>query len=510
MDIARLVESLHPLERRVVPVLSQCSTLKQVMAKSGLSEAEAMRALQWLENKQVLKIESEVKETIRLDTNGTEYLNKGLPERRFLEALKDGPVSIKDLGAKASLSPDEVTVCLGLLKGKAAINLDKGSITITDHGNKILSKEWLEEIFLKKISSKDITPSDLSPEEKFAFDIFQKRKSIVKVDLEKIKHFTLTDDGKQLASADLGTQEMLDRITQGMMKQGSWKDKPFRRYDVRINVPKIYRGRRHFVNQATDYAKQVWVELGFREMHGPIVNTAFWNFDALFTAQDHPVRDLQDTFYLKTPKAGRLPDPKLVKRVSAMHEHGGDIDSTGWQYKWDPEPAKRLVLRTHTTVLSAKTIAALKKSDWPAKFFAVGRCFRNEAVDWSHLFEFNQTEGIVVDPNANFRHLLGYLKRFFSKLGFPQARFRPAYFPYTEPSVEIDVFHPVHNKWVELGGAGMFRPEVVEPLLGEEVPVLAWGPGFDRIMMEYYRITDLRDLYRNDLSQMRTMRQWMR
>lgn len=510
MDIARIIDSLHPLERRAVPVLSACSTLRQIMEKTGLSEAEAMRALQWLENKQVLKIDSEVKETLKLDSNGKEYLTKGLPERRFLEVLKAGPISIQVIGAKASLSPDEVTVCLGLLRGKAAILLDKGNISITDHGNKILGKEWLEEIFLKKISAKEVSPSDLGPEEKFAFDIFQKRKSIIKTDLEKIKRFTLTELGQQLVSADLGSKEMIDRLTQGMLKQGSWKDGSFRRYDVRINVPKIYRGRRHFVNQATDYAKQVWVELGFKEMQGPIVNTAFWNFDALFTAQDHPVRDMQDTFYLKTPKAGRLPDPGLIKRVGAMHEHGGNIESLGWQYKWDSETAKRLILRTHTTVLSAKTISALKKADWPAKFFAVGRCFRNEAVDWSHLFEFNQTEGIVIDPNANFRNLLGYLKRFFAKLGFPQARFRPAYFPYTEPSVEIDVFHPVHNKWVELGGAGMFRPEVVEPLLGEEVPVLAWGPGFDRIMMEYYRITDLRDLYKNDLSQLRNMRQWMR
>jgi phenylalanyl-tRNA synthetase alpha chain len=241
-----------------------------------------------------------------------------------------------------------------------------------------------------------------------------------------------------------------------------------------------------------------------------LVNTCFWNFDALFVPQDHPAREMQDTFYMKSPSRGKLPDKAIVERVRAMHEHGGKIGSLGWQYKWGDEPAKKLVLRTHTTVLSSRTLAALKKSDWPAKFFAVGRCFRNEALDWCHLFEFNQTEGIVIDENANFKHLLGYLKRFFAKLGFPQARFRPAYFPYTEPSIEIDVFHPVHKEWVELGGAGMFRPEVVEPLLGEAVPVLAWGPGFDRIMMEYYKITDLRDLYKNDLSQLRGMRQWMR
>ncbi len=510
MDVDKLVESLHPLERRVVPFLKGCSNLRQLMEKSGLSEAEAMRALQWLENKDVLEIESEVKETVRLDSNGTAYLKEGLPERRFLKVLDKKILPINRVGEEAGLTPEEATVCLGLLKGKAAIEIDGGVVSITDQGRKMLSQDWLEESFLKKVSAGDVHPSDLSPEEKFAFDIFRKRKDIIRVDVEKIKNFSLTDLGDALAEHKVELKGTIDRLTPEILREGSWKDKSFRRYDVKINVPKIYRGRRHFVNQATAYAKRVWIEMGFREMEGPIVNTCFWNFDALFTAQDHPVRDLQDTFYLKRPEKGRLPEKGILERVKAMHEHGGDLDSTGWQYAWDPAPAKRDVLRTHTTVLSARTLAALKKADWPAKFFAVGRCFRNEAVDWSHLFEFNQTEGIVIDEKANFRNLLGYLKRFFAKLGFPQARFRPAYFPYTEPSVEIDVFHPVHQRWVELGGAGVFRPEVVEPLLGEAVPVLAWGPGFDRIMMEYYGINDLRDLYRNDLSQMRNMRQWMR
>ena len=166
------------------------------------------------------------------------------------------------------------------------------------------------------------------------------------------------------------------------------------------------------------------------------------------------------------------------------------------------------MLRTHTTVLSARTLASLK--ELPAKYFALGVNFRNEAIDWSHNVEFNQTEGIVVDEDANFRHLLGYLRTFFRKMGYPEARFRPAYFPYTEMSVEIDVYHPVHKKWVELGGAGMFRPEVVVPLLGKDIPVLAWGPGFDRTIMEYFRIHDIRQLYGNDVKQLREMPLWMR
>jgi len=240
-------------------------------------------------------------------------------------------------------------------------------------------------------------------------------------------------------------------------------------------------------------------------MTGSIINSSFWNFDALFTPQDHPARDLQDSIFLKSSE--KLPE--IFKKVKEMHE-SGDSNSKGWGYKWDEEKAKKLVMRTHTTVLSALTLSKLKKQHTPAKFFAIGRNFRNETVDWSHSFEFNQTEGIVIDPNANFRHLLGYLKEFFKKMGFEKARFRPAYFPYTFFSTEIDVYHPVKKQWLELGGAGIFRPEVVIPLLGEDIPVLAWGPGFDRMIMDYYKINDIRELYKNDIKQLREIKTWLK
>jgi len=316
----------------------------------------------------------------------------------------------------------------------------------------------------------------------------------------------ITPAGKKAASNVEFTDET-SVLTPEMLVSGSWKATSFRKYNVVAPVKPIYGGRRHFVNQATEYMRKIYLELGFKEMEGPLVNPAFWNFDALFTAQDHPVREMQDTFYFDPLKA-TLPEKKLIERVKKAHE-SGTPGSSGWQYKWNESEAKRVVLRTHTTVLSARTLAQLKHEELPVKYFAIGKCFRNETLDWKHLFEFNQFEGIVVDKNANFRHLLGYLKTFFKKLGFPQARFRPAYFPYTEMSIEIDVFHPVRKQWIELGGAGIFRPEVVEPLLGEYVPVLAWGPGFDRILMDYYKITDIRDLYRNDVKQLREMKQWM-
>jgi len=247
--------------------------------------------------------------------------------------------------------------------------------------------------------------------------------------------------------------------------------------------------------------------MGFKEMQGDLVQSSFWNFDALFTPQDHPVREMQDTFFID--HKAELPDKKLVRAVKECHEKGIK-GSEGWGGEWDEEKAKKMVLRTHTTCLSAQTLSKLKEKDLPVKFFAVGTNFRNETIDWKHGFEFLQTEGIVVDPNVNFKNLLGYLKQFAEKMGYKKVRFRPAYFPYTEPSVEGDVWHEEKKQWIEVFAAGIFRPEVTVPLLGKEIPVLAWGPGFSRMIMNYYGIKDLRELNKNDLTKLRKMKFWVK
>ena len=239
---------------------------------------------------------------------------------------------------------------------------------------------------------------------------------------------------------------------------------------------------------------------------GNYVQSAFWDLDALFVPQDHPAREMQDTFYLH----GKAKLPELWKKIKEVHQNGADTGSKGWRYAFSKEEAEQILLRTHTTVLSAQTIANLKKENLPAKFFAVGKVFRNEALDWKHLFEFYQVEGIVIDPHANLKHLKGYLTQFYKKMGFTKVRMRPAHFPYTEPSLEVDVFHPIRKQWVELGGAGIFRPEVVKPLLGFDCPVLAWGQGMGRIISEYWNITDIRDINKNDLKQIREMKLWLK
>ncbi len=494
-----------------MPTLKSKSELKDIVKISKLQEIEVMRALQWLENKEVLTIDKQEKKVVNLDSNGLKYQKEGFPERKFLEVLTEDFQSLSEIAKKSKLDKEELNACIGILKRKVAIDVKKEKeleVKLGSQANKILKEGTFEEKFLEKEFPVDL--DSIQDIDKLAFDELKKRKNFLKIEDEKKLTIVLTELGEQLVKEDL-SGEFINRLTPGMLKTGSWKDKSFRAYDVEINVPKVYPGKKHFVNQAVEYAKQVWIDMGFKEMTGDMVTTSFWCFDALFVPQDHPAREMQDTFFLggKVEK-GQLPNEKILEKVKNTHENGGITGSKGWQYKWSNDITQTNVLRTHTTVLSAKTLSKLKKEDLPAKFFALGKNFRNEALDWKHLFEFNQTEGIVIDKNANFRHLLGYLKEFFKKMGFPKARFRPAYFPYTEPSVEIDVFHPIKKEWVELGGAGMFRPEVVIPLLGENIPVLAWGPGFDRLILDNYNITDIRDLYKNDLKQLREMRAWLK
>lgn len=506
MYIKNLIAKLHPLERVVLPFLIEETELSALTKKSKLQEVEVMRALQWLGNKEVLKINTEKKKMVSLDKNGNKYKTEGLPEKAFLSVLSEEFKGLNVITKKSKLSREEVDACLGLLKRKVAIETKKGEflqVKITEHGKKLLEKPSFEEQFLAK--QFPLEEAGIQDIDKLAFDELKKRKEFLKVEEVKTTTIELTELGQELASLDLGG-EVVNRLTSGMLKQGSWKDKQFRAYDVEINVPKINIGKKHFVNEAVDYIKRIWLDLGFKEMKGTYVQSAFWDLDALFVPQDHPAREMQDTFYLQ----GQATLPPFWRAIKEVHESGGDTGSKGWQYQFSEEETKQILLRTHTTVLSAQTISKLKKEDLPAKFFAVGKVFRNEALDWKHLFEFYQVEGIVVDPNANLKHLKGYLKQFYKKMGFDKVRMRPAHFPYTEPSLEIDVFHPVKKEWIELGGAGIFRPEVVKPLLGFDCPVLAWGQGMGRIISEYWNITDIRDLYKNDLKQIREMKIWMK
>jgi len=504
MNEDKLIESLSPNERKILPYLKE-KDIEEICRQSKLDRTSVLRALEYLSNKNIITLSHSKKKIVEIGINGALYRKRGLPERRLLNLMNEKRIlKLEEAQKQSFLSDDEFKASIGVLKKKALIEVKNGKIVLTERKEEI-SKKSLEEKFIEYLP---LAYNSLNPEQLYALKSLENRKNIIQIKEEEIIGIHITPLGEGIIKNEKKTGELIESITPKLIeKESSWKGKKFRRYDVISQLPAINGGKRHFINQATDYARKIWTEMGFKEMSGNLLQSSFWNFDALFTAQDHPVREMQDTFFIN--KKTELPDKKLVKAVKESHEKGAD-KSKGWQYNWNEEEAKRLVLRTHTTCLSAQTLSELNKKDIPAKFFAIGKCFRNETVDWSHGFEFNQTEGIVVSKNLNFRHLLGYLKEFFKKMGFEKIRFRPSYFPYTEPSVEIDVFHPEKKIWLELGGAGIFRPEVVIPLLGENITVLAWGPGFDRMIMDYYNIKDLREMYKNDLSQLRKMKFWMK
>ncbi len=519
----QLLAKLHPLERKVLPYLAKFETLHELAAVSGMQEVEVMRALQWLQNKEIITLSETIQEIIGLDKNGKQYAEAGLPEKRFLKAVETAtvPLSTDTIKKNSGLDQNEMTVCIGMLKKRNAILLSKQGnellVEATEEGKKLFKKTTAEEKFIASLQYAR-NKNELTAEETQIAKQLAERKNIIKTDVIKIKRGALTSLGQQLLTYDL-SEHFEEQLTAEMLQTGTWKNKKFRQYDVTINVPPIAGGKRHIVAQATSYIKKIWIEMGFEEMSGPMLQTSYWDLDALFVPQDHPARQMQDTFFIKdeTGKGialGKLPAD--FQKIKEIHETGAKTGSCGWQVEWKEKEAQKVLLRTHTTVLSALKLAELGKDSktikkkLPLKFFNVGRVFRNEALDWKHLFEFYQVDGIVIGEDATLQHLKGYLRQFFGKMGYPKVRMRPAYFPYTEPSMEVEVWHPQKQQWVELGGAGIFRPEVVVPLLGVDVPVLAWGLGLERIILEYYKLTDVRDLYKNDMKQLQQMKMWLK
>ncbi len=326
-----------------------------------------------------------------------------------------------------------------------------------------------------------------------AIGLLKGRSSWCEVRKKVDRRVRLTPTGAKLVAGGIEAQVEVNQLTPELIASGRWREVTLRSYDVTLATEPVYPGKRHPMQRILDETRHSFLEMGFQEIVSPMVESAFWDFDALFQPQDHPAREMQDTFYLERPGVVDLPDlPGIVDSVRRTHENGGETGSLGWQYSWDEAKARQAVLRTHTTATTVRALAADPVG--PRRVFTVGRVFRRETVDYKHLPIFFQVDGIVVDSEASFANLLGTLGAFYRRMGFEQFQFRPSFFPYTEPSVEVFIWYEKRQDWVEMGGAGIFRPEVTEPL-GCSVPVLAWGLGLDRLAMMRYDLSDIRDLY---------------
>lgn len=406
-----------------------------------------------------------------LTEEGKKYLKQGLPEENLIKVLKK-PTSLE----KISKMVENLNIAIQWAKKNGWVEV-KNNLVIP----KMKPKDIPEKGALKTIENGGSV-------DKSIINILLKRKLIKRVK----KDSDILKTGK--------TAKPVTRITYELIKTGLWKDVKLKPYNVEIKGKKTYPGKRQPYNRFLSFVRGKLIELGFKEMTGPIIETEFWNFDALYQPQNHPSRDWTQTYALKYPKYGRLLDRKIVERVKSVHENGWKTNSTGWGYKWDIKKATQLMPRAHGTCLSARILA--NKPEIPGKYFAIVRCFRPDVIDATHGVEFNQVEGIVLGENLNFRHLLGILKMFAKEIANAEdVKFYPDYYPFTEVSCQLSCKHPQLG-WIEMGGSGIFREEVTKPL-GIDVPVLAWGLGIDRLAMFKLGINDIRYLFTNDLEWLR-------
>ena len=501
MDLKQITEGLSYNERRLLVALDEfegkASPADLIKAEKFDLEVEVMGAASWLESKGLVKIDEKIQKFYEVADK--DIVEKGLPERRALNIIGKSGGRI-DMSTLSEEMPDgEDKIAVGWLKRKGLadiIHLDGSRILALTERVKMLSFPMMDdEVLLKKMASSPVPEHEADP--KVIKDL-KGRQGMIQEKIVTERTITLTEEGKKAVSLGIDLKEEITDVTDRLIQSGDWANARFRKYDVGTFAPTVTPAKRHPLTRLGNEIRQLFMNMGFVEMSSEYVQPAFWNMDVLFTPQDHPARDLQDTFFLDDPGMIDLEDETLVNKVRDIHEKGGNTGSTGWGGTWSREKAEAAMLRTHSTVSSIRYIA--EHPDAPQKAFSISRIFRNESIDSTHLPEFTQIEGIVIDENGNFDMLISLVKEFYAKMGFDQIRVRPAYFPYTEPSLEVEVFF--NGKWMELGGAGIFRPEVVEPF-GVKHPVLAWGLGFERLGMLKWNIRDIRDLYISDIDDLR-------
>ena len=502
-DIEKTISELHIYEKKFLKELgdNRQATPEEIAENADMDIKSVMSAAGSLASKDIIEVHKDVEEIYSLTENGIEYAEKGLPERRILDVLanKDS-INMKDLANETGVDKKEANIAIGWLRRKNWAQIDQGVVNITDFGKDFVSKLDVDEKTL------DYLKANADGVKLFTDDLMDGikkltgRKNILNVKKETSHSFIILPKGEEILKAGFTIKQQATQLTHQQLKEGEWKSLEYRPYDITAEAPLVFAGKKHPLRVIIDEIREIFLNMGFSEDKGEYVESAFWNFDSLFQPQDHAAREMQDTFYLKNPLTCDLPDDALVKLTAETHETGADTGSIGWQYDWSEDIARQSVLRTHTTGISTKHLYEFEP---PIKMFSVGRVFRRETFDYKHLPEFHQVEGLVCDENISFQNLLGTLKEFYKKLGF-EVRFRPAYFPYTYLSTETEIYLEEKESWIELGGAGMFRPEVLKPL-GINQPALAFGLGIERLAMIRYDVEDIRMLYKSDIKWLREL-----
>nr|WP_101477710.1 phenylalanine--tRNA ligase subunit alpha [Candidatus Nitrosotalea bavarica] len=480
---------LHPIEQKLLKTLivQQNLSPEELCEISKLSIDQVRRGIEWLKFKNLASVIETEKNFVTLGKRGTEAHEKGFPERQLVNHLRSLQGYSCEMNDVKNLLQNEF--------GPAIANAKKnGWVEIVE--NRIMLKGYhdvtSEEKIIKTVSK---NPSGVSVDEldKDVVESLKKRPEFIIVSSKKSALVSLTEKGIESAKTVQDTIEFIADVE--VTSSTEPEAKSVRAIDVEATAPTVFAAKSHPLRDVIDEVREIFVSLGFSEIIGNNVQSSFWNFDALFTPQDHPAREMQDTFYLKDIKAKNIANLSQIKKVSDAHKKG-------WNYQWQSEEAKRLVLRTHTTCVTIRELADKKHDE--ARLFSIGRVFRNEKLSYKHLAEFHQVEGVVVGKNVTLRDLMGLQTEFYHKMGIKKIKFWPTFFPYTEPSLQSMIYNEKLGKWVELFGMGIFRPEVTQPL-GIKNPVLAWGGGIERIAMLRYGLTDVRELYENKFGWLRSV-----
>jgi len=475
--------SLTNNEKKVLLALSKKDkfTPEDLTSASGLSIEAAMQSAFLLAEKGLCEVTEKVTTIYTLTKEGETYAQLSLPERQIINSIK-APLSLSEL--KKKFPPQMVGIALGWLRKKNWAKIEGENIIPSGKAEVGEDENILTKLKKGPLSELGDAVRDLI------------KRNLVEKTEKKTRLIIITAEGKSLAAAGLSIEEEIAQLTPTIIASGSWKNARIRPYNIHTPVKPVYGAKLHPYQRLINEMRSIFLEMGFTEIKGDIVQSSFWNFDALFQPQDHPAREMQDTFHLTTECD--IPE-EYIAPVKEMHEKGGGI-SRGWGGEWSEDIARKQVLRTHTTAVTIKYLT--DHPDPPVKAFCIDRAYRREAIDPTHTPEFEQLEGVVMDKGVSFKNLLGCLTEFYHRMGFDEVRFRPGYFPYTEPSVEPEVYIESRGKWVELGGAGVFRKEVTLPL-GIKYPVLAWGLGVSRVAMLRLGLKDLRELYQSDIDWLR-------
>ncbi|MDR1126549.1 MAG: phenylalanine--tRNA ligase subunit alpha, partial [Treponema sp.] len=503
------ITNLHPLEVKILlsykkdDVLSIERIEKELNFKAG----NGNQALSWLLGKGLVKETRREKAAFfELTELGKQWKEQGSPEERLVELVRIKPMKLTSAAETLKISNKDVGSAFGNLSklGALVMNVEKevaptGQVVNGRPAPDTPAGKYLALIrgLLNKGAEGVIGRESLSDEEKAGIAGIAKKRGAADAPFREFDRetvfFTFTDEWEAVVSALRRggiTGEEIGALTSEMLGTGAWKGKTFRAYNVNVPPTRLIPGRTNPYVKFLEDVKDKLVSLGFEEFDGPLVETEFWNSDALFMPQFHAARDIHDVYRIAEPQFAKSIAEPWLSNVADAHENGGKTGSRGWNYHFDRDFTRRLILRSQGTVMSAKTLPHAKV---PGKYFGMLRCFRYDRVDATHLSDFYQTEGIVLGEEVNLRTLLGFLEMFAVEVaGAKEVKYVPGYFPFTEPSIEVHIKHPVLG-WFELGGSGIFRPEVTASL-GMNTPVAAWGIGIDRMALMALGLNDLREL----------------